>query len=235
MDRASLEELLGLGLSLDEIGRRFGRHESTVAYWADKYGLRAVNRDKHEGKGGLARDELGRLVEAGMSIAEIAKAVDRSTATVRHWLNRYKLRTTAQGQRRGEKSTRAAKEAGHVTVRRECRHHGLTDFWLEGRGYYRCERCRWEAVVRRRRKVKQVLVEDAGGRCKLCGYDRYIGALHFHHVDPASKSFHLSEQGVTRSLAVARAEAGKCVLLCSNCHAEVEAGVVSLLPLTTSP
>jgi hypothetical protein len=33
---------------------------------------------------------------------------------------------------------------------------------------------------------------------------------------------------VTRSLADAREEAKKCVLLCSNCHAEVEAGVRSL-------
>ena len=35
-------------------------------------------------------------------------------------------------------------------------------------------------------------------------------------------------RGVTRSLAAARAEAAKCVLLCANCHAEVEAGVKRL-------
>jgi hypothetical protein len=32
MDRSSLEVLLAQGLSLAEIGRRFGRHEATVAY-----------------------------------------------------------------------------------------------------------------------------------------------------------------------------------------------------------
>jgi hypothetical protein len=58
----------------------------------------------------------------------------------------------------------------------------------------------------------------------LCGYDRCAGALHFHHLDPAEKSFHLSMQGVARSLARAREEMAKCVLLCANCHAEVEAG-----------
>ena len=62
----------------------------------------------------------------------------------------------------------------------------------------------------------------------LCGYDRSLSGLHFHHVDPAQKAFALSRQGVTRSLAAARAEAGKCVLLCSNCHAEVEAGTAQL-------
>jgi hypothetical protein len=49
-------------------------------------------------------------------------------------------------------------------------------------------------------------------------------------VRPArpEKSFALSRDGVTRSLAAARAEARKCVLLCSNCHAEVEAGAAHL-------
>jgi hypothetical protein len=68
-----------------------------------------------------------------------------------------------------------------------------------------------EHVSRRRRKVKRILVAEAGGRCALCGYDRCAAALHFHHVDPGSKQFHLSMQGVARSLAVARAEMAKCV------------------------
>ena len=37
-----------------------------------------------------------------------------------------------------------------------------------------------------------------------------------------------ARRGHTRSLAEARGEARKCVLLCSNCHAEVEGGIVSL-------
>ena len=69
---------------------------------------------------------------------------------------------------------------------------------------------------------------EAGGRCVLCGYGRCVGALAFHHVDPSSKSFGLAEGGVGRSLENARAEVSKCVLLCSNCHAEVEAGMVDL-------
>jgi transposase len=93
MDRVSLEQLLAQGLSLAEIGRRFDLHESTVGYWVKKHGLRAVNRDKYAAKGGIAREELGRLVEQGASIGQIAEAVGRSKATVRHWLSRYGLRT----------------------------------------------------------------------------------------------------------------------------------------------
>ena len=106
-----------------------------------------------------------------------------------------------------------------------CERHGRTRFRLEGRGYYRCMRCRQQGVSKRRRRVKQLLVEEAGGRCRLCGYDRTPAALQFHHLDRRAKSFALSHNGVTRSLAEARGEAAKCVLLCANCHAEVEAGL----------
>ena len=99
---------------------------------------------------------------------------------------------------------------------------------LEGRGYYRCKECRKQRVIEWRRRAKQRLIEEAGGACRICGYDRYSGALHFHHVDPAEKEFGISRKGVARSIERMRAEAAKCVLLCSNCHAEVEAGVANL-------
>jgi len=82
--------------------------------------------------------------------------------------------------------------------------------------------------VRRRRKVKAILIAEAGGRCRLCGYDGHPAALQFHHLDANGKRFSLSQQGVSRSLERARAEARKCVLLCANCHAEVEAGAREL-------
>ena len=91
-----------------------------------------------------------------------------------------------------------------------CERHGRTRFRLEGRGYYRCMRCRQQGV---------------SNRCRLCGYDRTPAALQFHHLDRQAKSFAISHNGVTRSLAEARAEAAKCVLLCANCHAEVEMGL----------
>jgi transposase len=93
MDRVSLERLLSRGLSLAEIGQRFGKHEATVAYWVEQYGLDAVNREKHVARGALSREELERLVESGASIADIAEAVERSKATVRHWLSRFGLKT----------------------------------------------------------------------------------------------------------------------------------------------
>lgn len=225
MDRTSLEQLLGRGLSLAEIGRRFDRHEATVGYWVKKYGLQAANRDKYGARGGIPLQDLEILVKDGLSIAQIAQATSRSKATVRHWLIRYGLKTHGSVGRRPPEQTTPAKRAGLATATMRCDRHGETDFWLDGRG---CKRCRSAAVARRRRKVKVILVQEAGGCCCLCGYNRNMRALHFHHLDPAQKRREINAKGVAVALDKLRVEAQKCVLLCSNCHAEVEDGIVSV-------
>jgi transposase len=232
MDRATLETMLGEGLSLAEIGRRLGRHESTVAYWVAKHGLRATGRERHAAKGPLRRDELEALVDDGLTIAEIATRLGRSRSTVRHWLQRHGLQTRSRRGRRRSPESRAARDAGLSVITMRCPKHAETAYVLDGRGYYRCRRCRAEAVSRRRRKMKATLVAEAGGVCVLCGYAENMRALHFHHVEPTDKRIEINAKGVALSLATLRAEARKCVLLCSNCHAEVEDGAVSLPAVT---
>ena len=68
------------------------------------------------------------------------------------------------------------------------------------------------------------LLDEAGGRCAACGYDRCTANLHFHHVDPATKAFAVNMR-YGRSLEAYRQEAKKCDLLCANCHGEVEFGL----------
>jgi transposase len=207
MEKQSLESLLGQGVSVEQIAKRFGKDPSTVSYWMKKYGLVSPYREKHAAKGGIEKGRLEALVGAGMTIAEIADAIGRSKATVRHWMRRYGLRTGRARGRRPAELARANKEAGRLTVTMTCTRHGETEFLLEGRGYYRCKRCRSASVVRHRQKVKTTLVEDAGGACLICGYSRNLKALQFHHIDPAEKRLELSGQGVTYSLEVLRQEA----------------------------
>lgn len=225
MDEDSLKLLLAQGASVEEIGRRFGRDASTVAYWMRKYGLKTPNREKYASKGGIERERLRQLVDEGQSIAEIAESVGLSKGTVRHWLRKHGLVT--QGNTRRNEAA-AARRAGMLVIRRECNAHGVTEFVVEGRGYYRCKRCRQERVARHRRGLKETLVAEAGGACAICGYDHYLGALHFHHLDRAEKRLEINCAGATLSLASLRLEAAKCVLLCSNCHAEVESGIASI-------
>lgn len=226
MEKEFLEGCLAEGMSLEAIGKRVGKHESTVSYWLKKHGLEAPKAAAHAAKGAPPKDELERMLRLGMSLREIAKQMDRSLATIRHWMRKYELKA-APHRHDGPQDRRR-----QTTL--SCRRHGRTEFVLEGRGSYRCKRCRAERVSRRRRDVKRALVEEAGGKCLICGYDRCQQVLQFHHLDPSMKEFDLGRKGVTRSLAKARAEARKCVLLCANCHAEVEAGIAAV-PLNSVP
>jgi transposase len=222
MDREALAVQLHAGYSIEAIARDAGRPASTVAYWVNKYGLTSQHAARHAPRGGIEREQLQALVEEGLSIRQIAGRCGVSATTVRHWLQRHALKT---------QPARYARRDGPrpSELLRECTRHGWTGFVRVGaEGHYRCARCNAEAVSDRRRRVKEILVAEAGGACVLCGFDAYAGALQFHHRDPATKAFEVSRQGVTRSLQRLRQEARKCVLLCANCHAMVEAGLVSL-------
>lgn len=226
MDRDWLAERLEAGASIEAIARETGKHPSTVADLVNKYGLRSHHADRHAARGPLSVEDLEPLVAVGMSVRQIARELDRSPTTIRHWLRRHGMKTAAARLVRRDGST--APE-----VMRDCPRHGWTWFRRVGsQTHYRCARCVTQAVTERRRKVKEILVDEAGGACAACGYRACIGVLQFHHLDPSTKRFHLGRDGVTRSIAAARAEARKCILLCANCHTEVELGV-RVLPVTS--
>ena len=49
-----------------------------------------------------------------------------------------------------------------------------------------------------------------------------------HHIDPKTKEFGIGDTGYTKSWEKIRNEADKCVLVCANCHREIEAGITQL-------
>jgi hypothetical protein len=112
--------------------------------------------------------------------------------------------------------------------------HGATVFhrYSDGptRSRFRCKRCVGEAVLRRQRRIKRILVQEAGGGCRVCGYNRCMTSLHFHHVNPSQKAFSIT-MAMGRSIDTYREEARKCVLVCANCHGEIEAGLTPCPPL----
>lgn len=224
LDPARLAERLARGDSYASIAAELSCSASTVARWAREHGLRSAHSERAAARGGIDEDALRRLVAEHRSVREIARELERSPTTVRHWLARYGMESS-MARRRDEGALARAVGADEAIL--PCPVHGPVRHVRRDDGF-RCATCRSAAVTARRRRIKRILLEEAGGACGLCGYDRCVAALHFHHVDPASKSFALAAAGVTRSLTAARAEARKCVLLCANCHAEVESGLADL-------
>lgn len=71
-------------------------------------------------------------------------------------------------------------------------------------------------------------IEYKGGKCQLCGYSKYQGALDLHHLNQKTKKFGIADKGYTRSWSMVKEELDKCVLVCANCHREVEGGITQL-------
>lgn len=111
---------------------------------------------------------------------------------------------------------------------KKCTKHGETKHFFRSDGSVRCGKCASAWVIKNRREKKKRLVQMFGGQCKICGYSTYAGALDFHHLDPKNKSFALSVKGLSYSWESLLLEAQKCVLVCKNCHTEIEAGLVRL-------
>jgi hypothetical protein len=65
-----------------------------------------------------------------------------------------------------------------------------------------------------------------GGKCALCDYDRCLDALSFRHE--GEKEFGIGAKGYTRSWEKVKAELDECILVCSNCHAEMHAGLTKI-------
>jgi len=178
-------------------------------------------RPRYGPRGALDEAELRQLVSSGLTVRQLAVLLDRSPTTVRYWLKKYGLRLSHPGPKRIHGEAWDSKKR----IESMCRKHGQTTFALRTDGYYRCLKCTVEAVQRWRRTTRRRLIEEFGGECAICGFDQPV-SLEFHHLDRETKEFGFAARGNTRSYESLREEAKKCVLLCSNCHAQVEAGIL---------
>jgi len=80
-----------------------------------------------------------------------------------------------------------------------------------------CRPCHGKDIARRMVEAREAAIAYKGGKCEICGYDKYRGALEFHHKDPKQKD----PNGLRKmKLENLFAEVDKCTLLCSNCHRE---------------
>ena len=68
---------------------------------------------------------------------------------------------------------------------------------------------------------KMFFIDQSGGECISCGYNKNISALHFHHKDSKKKKFTLNHRNLAgKKMKDLHVEHNKCALLCANCHSE---------------
>ena len=162
----------------------------------------------------MEKEILSAFVSEGKSSHEISKITGKSQTTIRYWLKKYELKTSwYQFQKKTKFGTQAV-----------CNKHGLTEYSDKNR----CRKCLVEAVQKRRDVVKVKAVNYKGGKCSICGYNKYLGALEFHHLNPEAKDFSISQKANTRSWEKVKEEINKCILVCSNCHREIHGKLFEL-------
>jgi predicted transcriptional regulator len=161
------------------------------------------------------------LRKQGKSIKEIAKILKVSQGSVSVWV-RHIILTDEQkkilsyrsskhllgGRKKGTKTKRRIKmgeEAWEKMQKERIKE--------KGKKY----NSRWWAE--KRKLIKQNFVKYKGGCCILCGYDKCIASMDFHHRDPKQKDFVISKHKF--SFKTAKKELDKCDLLCRNCHSEL--------------
>jgi hypothetical protein len=66
-----------------------------------------------------------------------------------------------------------------------------------------------------------------GGKCSICGYNKCMQALEFHHLDPNQKDIGVSTN-LSTNFDKLKKEVEKCILVCANCHREIHSGLVNV-------
>lgn len=170
---------------------------------------------------GLKEKIIG-LYFKGYTYNEIKKKLNCSKGTISFHLNKYKNEEKLSHQE-FIKSILNEKFDSKIQFRdkyknklsiREFKYLSLNLFPKEDikidRYYYR----------NKRKEIKKYAVELKGGKCQICGYNKCLSALEFHHIDPTKKDFAIGQNMKSLLNDSFKEELNKCILLCSNCHRE---------------
>jgi hypothetical protein len=84
-----------------------------------------------------------------------------------------------------------------------------------------CKSCNSKRTIKREKDGKKKSVEYMGGKCSICGYDKCIRALEFHHLDPLKKSKDYNKRFKVWAFERQKEELENCIIVCSNCHREI--------------
>ncbi len=164
----------------------------------------------------IIEKELIELVNKGYTQRKIAELLSYSQTNVRHWLNKYNLKTL---QKRKE---REAKGLKYCPCCKKVK--SINEFYQrrgkKGGSTY-CKSCTNTESSVRQVNFKQKCVNYKGGTCEICGYDKSIGSLEFHHIDSSEKDFQISKVKSHSFSDTVKKELDKCMLLCRNCHGEI--------------
>lgn len=167
----------------------------------------------------MEKAALEPLVERGLSLRSIAKLFDTSATNVRYWARKHNLSPKQKPFGSGYMAPKLRRRCG------QCGETNPVKFYGNKRKI--CGACHNTYNIRQGQEKRLRAVEELGGRCVICGFDRYSCSLDIHHKDAAKKDPNFrSMRGW--SWEHISAELKKCILVCKNCHAAIHAGHIKI-------
>jgi predicted HNH restriction endonuclease len=168
----------------------------------------------------MEKEILENYLKEGYSLNRIAKETGKALTTIIYWKEKYQLKPNFKNFKSIQKS-----EYGETRFCQRCQKDVKTENFYQRRGRENsspyCKPCTSDQTIERVRKLKMQMIEYKGGFCTRCGYNKYQGALEFHHLDPKAKDFNPSRlKGYSFDERIKK-ELDKCILVCANCHREI--------------
>lgn len=168
----------------------------------------------------MEKEILENYLREGLSLNQIAKICNKSLTSIRYWKDKYSLKSLHKTFRELQPV-----EYGETRYCSRCKQDVKTENFHQRRGKEfsspYCKSCTSDHTLERVRNLKSQMIEYKGGCCQRCGYDKYQGALEFHHIDPNEKDFNLSRLKKYSFDDRVKSELDKCILVCANCHREI--------------
>ena len=221
------KDLTAKGYTTKQIALQLNISQSKVKYKLRSLGLKTKYNQPRKM---LDKIQLEEFISKQYSFNQIARELHTNSTNIKYWCKIYWLISISKwGEDRKKK--RIEIDNGIKT----CPKCNITkplnkeNFYIKPSGgfHYWCKICSNAHTVEKIRSRKQQLVIYKGGKCCICGYNKYVGALDFHHLDPSKKDYNISNLR-TYDIKKLMLEADKCICVCRNCHSEIHAGMVDL-------
>ena len=176
-------------------------------------------------------NELKAYLDRNLSIREITEESKKCFSSVRHWMKKYGLKANFKSFKDGHDFTKgSAKQKNRTKIIGETRYCPTCKEYKKFDEFYSrrknncsgwCRQCVNQQTIERGRRLKTECIQYKGGKCQDCGYDKYQGALDFHHRNSKQKDFGIGKKYRCVKLnEKIKSELDKCDLLCANCHRE---------------
>lgn len=160
----------------------------------------------------MDRAVIENLIGSRLTIKQIAFKQNCSETTVRYWLKKFGLKTA-----RGPHG-KLPKDLNNIRTCSNCGESNPNKFY--GHKKTICGKCQNRYATQKGREKREFIVEKLGGKCVVCGFNKYKSALDTHHLHPEEKDVAWKTSRGWKIEKIIK-ELEKCVLLCKNCHSAI--------------